>query len=132
MRVLLLIITLSMLASCKCYENKSEAISKYLKIQLADNNPVSKEVMMRFSNESDFLRFSIRRLAFRFQNPEGKEFVRFLPVQVDLQPDESVAKKVSFEGARVFLGFYPLDDDIAIYCLSHQRENENAVTTASR
>lgn len=132
MRVLLLIITLSMLASCKCYENKSEAISKYLKIQLANNNPVNKEVMMRFSNNSDFLRFSIRRLAFRFQSPEGKEFVRFLPVQVDLQPGESVAKKVSFEGARVFVGFYPLDADIAISCLSHQWENENAVTTTSR
>lgn len=132
MRVLLLIITLSMLASCKCYENKSEAISKYLKIQLANNNPVNKEVMMRFSNNSDFLRFSIRRLAFRFQSPEGKEFVRFLPVQVDLQPGESVAKKVSFEGARVFVGFYPLDADIAISCLSHQWENENVVTTTSR
>lgn len=127
----LLFIVIAFIASCKCYESKSEAISKYLKIQLAESNPTEKQVVMRFSNSSDCLRFSIRRLAFRFQNPEGKEFVRFIAVQVELQPGESVHKKVDFEGARVFLGYYPLDDDIAIYCLSHQGEG-GGLTTASR
>ncbi len=132
MRTLLLFFILALFASCKCYENKSEAISRYLKIQVADRDPVGREVMMRFSNSSGFLRFSIRRLAFRFQSPEGKEFVRFLPVQVNLSPGEAIDKKVSFKGARVFLGFYPLDEDIAIYCLSHQGGNGSTVTTASR
>lgn len=133
MRTLILFFILSMIAACKCYENKSEAISKYLKIGLLDSHPPQKGVMMRFSNNSDFLRFNINRIAFRFQNEAGKEFVRFLVVDVDLMPGESIDKKVPFDEARVFIGYYPLDDDIAIYCLNHDRENDQMVsTTASR
>lgn len=119
MRNTLFIGLLLWLASCNCYENKTEAISSYLKVQLVKCNSMDQTVTMSFSNRSEDLNFSIRRMAFQFQDADGNDFVRFLPVHVELAPGETMLKTVNFAGPRVFLGYYPLHQDIDIYCTHH-------------
>ena len=113
-------------ASCKCYKDKDTAISKYLKISISKNRSTCKDVSIRFSNQSDFLRFSIKRMAFWFHNPAGKKFVYFLPVQVELEPGTSLEKQMNFKAPRLFLDCSLLESDISIHCLQHQGQTMNA------